>query len=236
MREVEVAIPQMNAHGLQSVLAIFVMSCVALAMTGFMVYPIVRREVTQRDKLRAMSGAMETQRKFLTHQAFTDPLTKLGNRRFFDESAKEYIREFQAISKPLNMIIFDIDHFKAVNDTYGHKVGDQVIAGFAKCVERNTRAHDVAARIGGEEFAIIIPLADKNAAQAIAERIRIEASQIKFNGKKGGPRFSITVSGGIATMDAQDSAETLYQKADDNLYRSKRNGRNQINIWEAKAA
>jgi len=236
VREVEVAIPEMNAHGLRSVLAIFVMSSIALAMTGFMVYPIVRREVTQRDRLQAMSGEMETQRKFLTHQAFTDPLTTLGNRRFFDEASKEYIREFQAISKPLSMIVFDIDHFKAVNDTYGHNVGDQVIAGFAKCIQKNTRTHDVSARIGGEEFAIIIPLTDRKATIAIAERIRVQASQLQFEGKISGDHFSITVSGGISMMDVSDSAESLYQKADDNLYHSKRRGRNQISIWETRAA
>ncbi|MDZ7823189.1 MAG: GGDEF domain-containing protein [Ahrensia sp.] len=116
--------------------------------------------------------------------ALTDALTGLQNRRYFDDALGQYLEEFKAIGHPLGVIVLDLDHFKYVNDTYGHDVGDEVLRSVTKSLLDYTRYHDVVARIGGEEFAILAPNLDQRALQRLADRIRVAISEITFQAEK----------------------------------------------------
>ncbi|MCW9000590.1 MAG: GGDEF domain-containing protein, partial [Kangiellaceae bacterium] len=111
--------------------------------------------------------------KYITELAVKDPLTQIHNRRFFIGRLTEEISRASRYQKPLSMIYFDLDHFKVVNDTYGHPVGDKVLVKVAREVKKNIRSHDIFARTGGEEFAILLPQCEIANAVANAERIRL---------------------------------------------------------------
>ena len=162
----------------------------------------------------------------LRSAALTDPLTGLQNRRYFDDALAQYMEEFSRIERPMGIMIVDIDHFKSINDTYGHDVGDEVIKGLANTVREYTRYHDIAARIGGEEFAIVAPNVDVNSLDKLANRLRLAVSDLVFN--VGNVRLRITISIGIAIWDGKESGAALYKRADTNLYNAKRNGRNRV--------
>src|SRR5258705_10463383 len=106
------------------------------------------------------------------YTALADVLTGMQKRRYFDDALKEYIEEFRRIEKPVGLMILDLDHFKEVNDTHGHDVGDEVLREVASCLKDMTRYHDVVARLGGEEFAVVAPNMDNDLLIKLAERIR----------------------------------------------------------------
>jgi len=157
--------------------------------------------------------------------ANTDPLTGLLNRRGFVESARGLCRRFGG-QKPIALLMFDIDHFKSVNDRFGHAVGDEVLRVFAQVTNANLRASDVVARLGGEEFAAILP-ADRGQAASIAERVRAA-----FEGAGAfvaGHRIGATVSIGAALSDEPvTNIEALLLRADAALYQAKAAGRNRL--------
>ncbi|WP_306117761.1 MULTISPECIES: GGDEF domain-containing protein [unclassified Roseitalea] len=182
-------------------------------------YPVIRRDAHERGRLaRESRSYMEA--------ALTDPLTGLQNRRYFDDALGEFMREFGSIDRPLAMLILDIDHFKQVNDTYGHDGGDMVLRAVSLCLLQHTRYHDVLARIGGEEFAVILPNTDAPALQRIAERIRAAIADLPVVLKE--TRVPITASFGIAVWDGGENAQALIKRADENLYAAKSGGRNRV--------
>jgi two-component system cell cycle response regulator len=125
-------------------------------------------------------------------------------------------------------VLVDIDNFKSINDTYGHEAGDSVLRQFADRFRRNTRGIDLACRIGGEEFVIVMPDSDLARACQIGERLRecIAAEPFQAGGE---PRLSVTASVGVATLErSQDSLDTLFKRADQALYVAKRGGRNRV--------
>lgn len=157
--------------------------------------------------------------------ASTDELTRLLNRRGFVAAAKEMMAARDKSKQPVSVLLFDLDHFKSINDRFGHAVGDEAIKLFAATVSSTMRASDIMARFGGEEFVAMVPgpLAD---AAVAAERVRVafQAAAVEF----AGHRIAATVSVGVASGAATAHIETLIAHADAALYRAKSNGRNRL--------
>ncbi|MDK9702393.1 MAG: PfkB family carbohydrate kinase [Sulfuritalea sp.] len=178
-------------------------------------------------------GALETAIHGFQHHASHDAMTDIPNRRRIElELSKSLSRVARGTSKSLAVLMVDIDHFKSVNDTYGHNVGDQVIIAVARIIKECLRDIDTAGRWGGEEFVIVLPDTAVDAAALVAERIR---SSIEARIKEPRP---ITVSLGCAETDSTtpEDMEALIGKADQALYRAKKTGRNRVAAWTATTA
>lgn len=181
------------------------------------------QEVTQlQSRVKVLEEALRKERR----RSQTDTLTKLPNRRAMEEFLHKTELTYQRYGKNYAVVLFDIDEFKQVNDTYGHDAGDVILAAFAKLLGRYSRELDFIARYGGEEFLVILPHSDGPGAELFAEKLRDIVEKSKFMYKNG--RIPITVSGGGAARDGVDSEEALVKRADENLYKAKENGRNQI--------
>ena len=159
-----------------------------------------------------------------------DHLTGIANRRAFFEAAEREINRRKKSPRPLSLVMFDADHFKAVNDTYGHPAGDEVLCHLAKLLISIFRQVDVVARVGGEEFAVLLPSTGLQTALKIANRLRENvASQVV---EVDGVKIRFTVSGGVASMDESISGlDTLMKLADKALYQAKASGRNRIQAY-----
>ena len=169
--------------------------------------------------------------------SITDPLTGCHNRGYLNERFPQELRRAQRYSHPLSVVLADIDHFKKVNDTYGHQAGDEVLMHFSDCINQQIRKKiDWVVRYGGEEFLIILPETRSLGAFSMAERLRISVEQktIPF----GKEAIRITASFGGACISFEDkrvqdfTMDQLIMLADENLYKSKENGRNQVNIFD----
>lgn len=178
-------------------------------------------------ELASISDHLVTARQ----QARTDGLTGIANRRSFDESLEQLIAEATAENDPVCLLIGDIDHFKAFNDTYGHRVGDQVLKQVALILTQCIKGRDMAARYGGEEFAVILPQTDLKGAVRVSEQIRQSIAskriRLKSSGETLGP---ITMSIGASQYVPGEGLATLIERADQGLYRAKREGRNRTEI------
>lgn len=193
---------------------------------AFFIYPLIRTQVKEEDKLRAMTASLSARSLTLEHAALTDGLTGMQNRRYFDDALKEYLGEFRRVDRPVGLMIVDLDHFKQVNDTHGHDVGDEVLRAVAGCLKDMTRYHDVVARLGGEEFAIVAPNMDADMMVRFAERIRKAISGMAI--LSGNLTLKVTASVGLAVWDRKESAENFFRRADQNLYEAKKSGRNRV--------
>ena len=154
-----------------------------------------------------------------------DGLTQIFNKRYFMESIEREIARSNRYRREMTLVMFDIDHFKQINDTYGHLAGDQVLKSLASTIKGKIRREDLFARYGGEEFAIVLPEIDGYNAQQFAEKIRriVEATDYFFEGIK----IVVTISMGVATLDAETAdAGALIKRADERLYEAKKSGRN----------
>lgn len=191
-----------------------------------LIFPIMSSGLRERGKLQKMTESLSVRSQSLEHAAVTDSLTGMYNRRYFDDALTEYLNAFRRIEKPIGMAILDLDHFKKVNDTHGHDVGDEVLRQVAGCLRIYTRYHDVVARLGGEEFAILSPNITEQQLQVLADRIRLAVSQLNI--KTGNVTLRVTVSVGVAIWDGLESGEELYRRADKQLYEAKRQGRNRV--------
>jgi len=161
--------------------------------------------------------------------AVTDSLTGLHNRRYMENHLENLILQARPRGKDLTLMILDIDHFKAVNDTYGHGAGDDVLKEFAHRIAENTRGLDLVCRLGGEEFVIVMPDTDLSFANHVAERLRKRIAETEFVIDEGSRHCTVTVSIGIAALEgAKDSVSELLSRADEALYRAKRDGRNRV--------
>ncbi|HEY4192130.1 MAG TPA: GGDEF domain-containing protein [Mesorhizobium sp.] len=190
------------------------------------IYPIIRGQLKEEGKLRAMTVSLSARSETMEQAALTDGLTGMQNRRYFDDALKEYLHEFQRVGKPIGLMILDLDHFKQINDSYGHDVGDEVLKAVANCLKDLTRYHDVAARLGGEEFGVVTPNMDFDLLNRFAERIRKAIAGISIT--SGNIRLKVTTSVGLAVWDHKETAEEFYRRADRQLYEAKRMGRNRV--------
>lgn len=156
--------------------------------------------------------------------AHKDPLTGAGNRAAFNEALSREIELAHRYQRPLGMIMIDIDHFKKVNDTYGHATGDCLIRALAACADNTIRLTDLLFRYGGEEFVVLLPETDSKGVLNLAERIRRNIQDLDCSCE--GNHVNMTASLGIATLNADDSEESFFSRADKALYRAKAEGRN----------
>ena len=161
--------------------------------------------------------------------AITDALTGLHNRRYMESHLATLAEQNVARGKPLAVMILDIDFFKAVNDTYGHDAGDDVLREFATRIRRSIRGIDLACRYGGEEFVIVMPETDLNVAGKVAERVRRAIAAEPFTIEKGARRIEVTISIGLATLERKDEpVADVLKRADVAPYRAKLDVRNRV--------
>lgn len=182
-------------------------------------------EMTERSKLLEELEA-------LRQEVMIDPLTKLGNRRFFEISAEARMQAWEIQAIAFGLLMFDIDHFKKVNDTWGHLAGDAVLGAVGGTIAAAIRPLDAAARYGGEEFAVLVPNCTADYLKAVGERIRMLV-QTSWLDLPTGERLSVTISGGGAMVKKGDTVNSLVARADAALYESKEHGRNRITIAES---
>ena len=161
--------------------------------------------------------------------AVTDGLTGISNRPSVEKSLQIEFERSKRYNSPLSLILLDVDHFKDVNDTYGHQKGDEILIAFAALLKKACRTNDIAARYGGEEFLMILPQSNAQGAFKIAERVREEIMKISFTGNES--NFAVTVSCGVAEFN--EDCESIYKliaAADQALYKAKNGGRNKTII------
>jgi two-component system cell cycle response regulator len=189
---------------------------------------LVARVRTQLRKKR-YSDRLRYNVQLSLEMAITDQLTGLHNRRYMGRHLNTLISGAEKSGKPIAFLILDIDHFKSVNDTYGHDIGDEVLREFAGRIAANVRGIDLACRYGGEEFVVVMPETDMELASTVAERLRRSVETSPFAISRAPHSLNITISIGIASSQGTgDSADGLLHRADQALYRAKREGRNRV--------
>lgn len=169
---------------------------------------------------------LHRQRESMRLQSRTDELTSLGNRRWLREEAEEAFERRRRHGVPISLMLLDLDHFKTINDRFGHPVGDAVLVAFTRLLEQQVRHVDRVARMGGEEFAVLLPDSDLAGAGALAERIREATSVMAMPGPAAGEQ--LTVSIGVVEAGEEKGLDRLYSRADQLLYRAKAGGRNRV--------
>lgn len=171
-------------------------------------------------KIQVQAEEIKTQQS----EARTDALTKLANRRAFDDAVEENIALFKRERRPFSLLIFDVDHFKKFNDTHGHQAGDAVLKSVGKTLSQVVKVSDIPCRYGGEEFALVMPSTTAENGRVAAERVRkaIEAMQVEFEGNT----LQVTISVGLAEVHQGEDSVKLIRRSDDCVYKSKEAGRN----------
>lgn len=178
-----------------------------------------------KDDISVLQRDLDEVRK----ESMLDPLTKIANRKAFDEQLEVEIKMAIETGKPLSLVVFDIDHFKAFNDTYGHLTGDQVLRLVAQVLKANIRGRDMAARFGGEEFVAILPETDLSGGLNVGETIRTAVQSKELLKRSTNEKLGrITLSVGVAVFRSDDTAASLIERADRCLYAAKGKGRNRV--------
>lgn len=171
-------------------------------------------------QLRQALDYLEEQHKALYEMAMRDRLTAVYNRHFINERAQTLIHEAKASRRPLSLIVLDIDHFKRINDTHGHAIGDSVLVAVATALLDSVGEQGIVARMGGEEFMVVLPGADEFAGTSLAEKLRAIIEDLEPSG------LHVTASFGVVLLRPEDSYETAFSRADMAMYAAKRAGRN----------
>ena len=203
-----------------------------MGANDYLVRPVDRNELVARcrTQLRRKRYQDYLREKFQQglELAITDGLTGLYNRRYMESHLAALVEEGTQNGKPVSLLIFDIDYFKSVNDSHGHPAGDAVLKEFAQRISQNVRGVDLACRLGGEEFVVVMPDTDLSYAFMVAERLRQKVAEMPFRVEPS-LTLSVTVSIGIGiTEGVGDTAAKLLERADTALYRAKRDGRNRV--------
>jgi len=155
-----------------------------------------------------------------------DPLTGIGNRSALDKSFGREIKLAKRQKQSLSLLVIDIDHFKSINDTFGHKNGDKALIHIAKSIQSSLRETDQVFRYGGEEFVVLLNGTGMSSAKLTAERIRMNVAMAPISAEFGGRLCTISI--GVSSLSATDNADTLFTRADSSLYNAKHNGRNKV--------
>ena len=204
-----------------------------IGVNDFLMRPIDQNELLARARSqvrkRRYTERLRDNVQMSIEMAITDPLTGLFNRRYMESHVATLVEQAAARSKPLTVMVLDIDYFKSINDTHGHDAGDDVLRDFALRIKRSIRGIDLACRYGGEEFVLVMPETDMAVAAMVAERLRRRIAAEPFSIQKGAKSVPVTISIGIAGLrDKDDTAASVLKRADQALYRAKRDGRNRV--------
>jgi two-component system cell cycle response regulator len=203
-----------------------------MGVNDYVIRPVDRLEMlarvrTQIKRKRHMD-VLRNQLEESVEQAITDALTGLHNRRYLERHLSALLHQAVATGRPLSLLLADIDHFKKINDTYGHDAGDAVLREFASRFRRYTRSLDLACRYGGEEFVIVMPGTELRHACQVGERLRACIAAEAFH-VHAGTGIPVTASVGLATLEsARETPESIFKRADNALYAAKRDGRNRV--------
>jgi two-component system, cell cycle response regulator len=202
-----------------------------LGVTDYVMTPLDRNELIARVRTQVRRKQYQDRLRLDLDESVTmasvDELTKLHNRRYLTNHMNREFERAIENKKQLSAIMLDVDHFKKVNDTYGHAVGDDVLVELARRMIECTRASDLSARLGGEEFVVVMPETSMQVALTIAERLREGVGGKPFAMRDGSPGLDITISLGVAVIGgADDTPAALLARADEALYRAKSGGRN----------
>ena len=203
-----------------------------MGVNDYLVRPIEKNELLARVrtqvKRKRYSDRLRSRLEESVEMAITDPLTGLYNRRYMETHLKTLFDEAVQRGKPLSMMVADIDYFKSVNDTHGHDAGDEVLREFAVRMRKNTRGIDMACRLGGEEFVVMMPDTDLAKAYMVGERLRQCIAAAPFQ-LPGGAQIKVTASVGVASLEGlEDAPDAILKRADQALYCAKRDGRNRV--------
>ncbi len=183
----------------------------------------LKRRKRREQELLEVNQLLDMRGQQLEEIAKTDPLTGAFNRQGIEDAIKTGLLEWRRSRKPLSIIMLDVDHFKKVNDTYGHAVGDSVLTGIVDLVQRNVRAGDMFARWGGEEFVLVCRDTTASDARLLAEKLRSLIAAASFS-----HGVEITVSMGVAMLGGEETLDQLFIRADMSLYDAKKSGRNRV--------
>lgn len=188
---------------------------------------VVRANQNLKSKLDTAEGRLQDQAvEIEAHmsRSLTDALTGLPNRREFNERLEERMSAWKRRRDVFSLLLLDVDHFKKLNDRYGHLAGDQVLATIARALRGATRREDIVARFGGEEFAILLPSTSMDDAIQAAKKVREAVARVSIS--RNNQQITVTVSGGLATIESNERVDGLIQRADSALYAAKAAGRN----------
>jgi diguanylate cyclase len=200
---------------------------------------LVKTTLEMRDTTRALEERLTLSKTEISNlqqsleairaESLTDPLTGLGNRKYFDRSIDTAIETALATGEPLSLLMFDIDYFKSFNDSYGHLTGDQVLRLVGMSLKQSIKGQDITARYGGEEFAVVLPNTALRQALTVADHIRRAVMSKELKKKSTGEILGrVTISVGVSVLKPGDDADSLIERADACLYAAKRGGRNRV--------
>lgn len=211
-----------------------------LGVTDVIARPVDPGELAARARTqirrKTYADALRDRLEESLEMAVTDPLTGLYNRRYIISRLRQGLDAMERSGDRVSVALIDIDHFKRINDTWGHQAGDKVLRGFAERLRSQLRAVDVAGRYGGEEFLIVFNQAGAEAATEAAERCRAAMARDPFVLASSGETLAVTLSAGVAEARIGDDVEDVLARADTALYEAKSSGRNQVLAWRRKAA
>jgi two-component system cell cycle response regulator len=204
-----------------------------IGINDYLIRPIDKNELMARVRTqirrKRYTERLRDNVQMSIEAAITDALTGLHNRRYMETHLATLVEQAQARGKPLTVLVLDIDFFKAVNDTHGHDAGDDVLREFAVRLKKSIRGIDLACRLGGEEFVVVMPDTDMAVATMVAERLRRRIAADAFPIHKGERKVAVTISIGLAAVAGpEDNAGGVLKRADQALYRAKRDGRNRV--------
>ncbi len=204
-----------------------------IGVNDYLIRPIDKNEMLARVrtqiKKKRYTERLRDNVQMSIEMAITDALTGLYNRRYMETHLATLVEQAAARGKPIAVLIVDIDYFKSVNDSHGHDAGDDVLREFALRIRKAIRNIDLACRYGGEEFVIVMPETDMAVATMVAERHAPAHRHEPFAIQQGARKLEVTISIGIAAMGApDDNAAAILKRADQALYRAKRDGRNRV--------
>jgi diguanylate cyclase len=187
-----------------------------------------RRMADRVRELEEEAARLKESMKRARERATHDPLTGVFNRLAYEERLSQEYSRWKRYRKPLSLLVLDVDHFKAVNDHYGHPAGDRVLKGLAAALSSLLRECDLLARYGGEEFVVVLPETAVQAAATVAEKLRagVQATAFRFHDEP----VPVTVSCGLAEFGAEDTPDKVFERADRALYRAKQSGRNRCEV------